>query len=216
MAEAGKDQELEALMADVAEMEEQQTLSEMQQTANNDIEARGVVSAAGTSLASVAAGTSTPMAEITSVFVSGLDSRTTESDLRMIFSSCGTIKRITVLKDKQTGMPKGSGYVEFEESSAMKKALLKENQSVHGKPIKVQQKRDNVPAFMRNPSGQPARGGLFARGRGARGAAAASNPMTMMMGMMQSMMQQASGSSYAPRGRGYAPRGSFRGRGRGM
>ncbi|EPY37373.1 polyadenylate-binding protein 2 [Angomonas deanei] len=133
----------------------------------------------------------------TSVFVSGMDPRTTDAELKVFFSACGPITRVTVLKDRFTQVSKGNAYVEFETAEQAKAAILKDGQSLHGKPLKVVMKRDNVPAFQRARGGAP--GGYFpARGRG--------NPMqAAAMAMMATLMG----------GEGYNPYGRGRGRGRG-
>lgn len=140
--------------------------------------------------------------ESKSIFVAGFDPRTTEADLRLFFSSCGTISRITVLHDKITGQSKGSAYMEFETAAQAQASLLKDGQSLHGKPLKVAVKRDNIPGFHR---------GGFQRGRGA------GNPMQMATLAMLSLMGGAAGGgggfSPFPRGRGRGGRGGPRGRG---
>jgi polyadenylate-binding protein 2 len=72
--------------------------------------------------------------------------------------SCGTVNRVTILTDK-FGNPKAFAYIEFLEVDAVNNALLLDNTDLKGRPLKVSQKRTNVP-------------GLKQRGRGGRGMAA--------------------------------------------
>lgn len=165
----------------------------------------------------------------TSVFVGGIDPRTTDADLKLFFSSCGPIRRVTILKDKSTGLPKGTCYVEFENEESMSMAVAKDGQAVHGKPLKIAVKRDNVPYFMRGsgpgqgyPSG-PYRGAggppPFRGGRGGmpgqyppQQSPYGAPPAVMQQQMMQNMMMMMGGApQFTPYG---APRGG-RGFGRG-
>lgn len=190
-ASAPDDAGIESLMAQVAELEEDHEVLELQNVANAEVGARK----AGAQAAQ----------QQTSIHVSNLDARTSDADLRAIFGSCGEITRITILKDRYTQAPRGFAYVEFANEDAAAKSLMKENQSLHGRPLKVSVKRENVPAHMR--------GGAAGAVRGApRGRGGPPNAQNMMAGMMQMMGMAMAGmpAAGAPRGRG---RGAFRARG---
>ena len=51
-----------------------------------------------------------------SVFVQSVDYGTTNQELEIIFEDCGKVVRVTILKDKMTGKPKGCAYVEFDDT----------------------------------------------------------------------------------------------------
>lgn len=199
--------ELEEMRRQVDSLQEDLQLKTLQESAAKD---EGTRKTALSTTAGTAAGGKPAN---TSVFVGALDARTTEADLRVFFGGCGAITRVTVLKDHYTQQPKGTAYIEFETPEQAQAALLKDNQSMHGKPIKVAPKRENVPAFQRGAprgAGGPVPG-LFGRGRGAAGAA---NPMQQQMAAMAMMATMMSGGmGFSPFGG--APRGRGRGRGRG-
>lgn len=180
---AEADLELEKLLAEVAEMEEGQKVAEMQQTASAEEGVRKGPAAA-------------QAVKQASIYVGNLDPRANEVDLKAIFSGCGPITRVTIMKDKATQQPKGFAYVEFEKESSVNQAMIKDGQQLHGKPIKVSVKRENVPMFMRAQATAP--GAMPGLGRGAP------NMSKMMMGMM---------SAFA--GNTFAPYRGGRGRGRG-
>ena len=125
---------LDALAAQVAELSEQHEVNSMKNIVKDAEGTRkaAVIEASNAAAAAQAAG---------SVFVGGLDARTTEQDLRAIFASCGTIKRLTVVRDRQ-GLPKGHGFIEFEEAAGIARATLKDGQSLHGRPMRVSPKVD--------------------------------------------------------------------------
>lgn len=155
----------------------------------------------------------------TSVFVGNCDPKTSETDLKLFFAGCGAIRRVTILKDRYTGAPRGNCYVEFETEDGMNSAATKDGQTCHGRALKVAVKRD-TPAPGATPRGGAQgmtgqalqammRGGGAPMMRG-RGGAAAAMQQQMMAGMM--MMMGAGGMPFAPFG---APRGGRGGRGRG-
>ncbi|KAK7195421.1 RNA-binding protein [Novymonas esmeraldas] len=196
--------ELEEMKRQVDSLQEDMQLKSLQESAARDEGMRKTA-------ASAAAASSAQAKANTSIFVGDLDTRTTDADLRVFFASCGAITRVTVLKDRQ-GNPKGTAYVEFETEGQANAAILKDGQSLHGKPLKVAVKRDNIPAFQR---GMPRGGGYVPRGRGA------GNPMQQQMAalaMMAGMMSQGFNPYNMGRGGGGAGvggGGGGRGRGRG-
>lgn len=221
-------EDLEFLMAQVAELEEDHHMQEMNETATAEEGGRkgSTANVSGTGTAGTAAVTSSNTAtpntanpNATSVFVNSLDPRTSEQDLRALFSSCGAIKRITILRDRQTQQPKGRAYVEFESEESVPKALLKENQSLHGRPIKLDRKRENIPAMQRGggppDQGMGGFGGMPMRGapRG-RGGQQPYNAQMMMMSMMQ-MMAASQMQQQQPYGRGGRGGRGYRGGGGG-
>ena len=204
------DAEIAEMQRQLAEMQEDLQLHNVNDAAKREEGQRksGLVAPGG---AAAAAPTRN-----TSIFIGNMDPKTTESDLRIFFAPCGPIRRVTMLKDKFTGMPKGNAYVEFEAEDGANAAVLKNNQPCHGKPLKIDMKRDNLPASMRGGAGgapgavgqgMPFRGAMPFAPRG-RGAAAQMQQQQMAMAAAMMMM---GGGAFSPYG---APRGRGRGRGR--
>ena len=57
------------------------------------------------------------------VYVGNLSYATTEEDLRTLFAQAGTVKTVTLIKDRDTGRSKGFGFVEFETQVEAQKAI---------------------------------------------------------------------------------------------
>lgn len=200
--------ELEELQRQVMDLQEDLQMRQAQEAAAREEGQRKSTGAA--------AGANS--AKATSVFVSGCDPKTTENDLKLFFSGCGAIRRVTILKDRFTGQPRGICYVEFETEDAMNSAVTKDGQSMYGKPLKVAIKRDNVPAGQRGGAAGPGQfpampfpqRGMGAPFRGGRGAA---NPAMQMQQQMMAgmMMMMGAGGGAMP----FSPYGAPRGRGRG-
>ncbi|KNH09766.1 poly(A)-binding protein II-like protein [Perkinsela sp. CCAP 1560/4] len=91
-----------------------------------------------------------------SAYVGNLHPSTTKEDLQNLFASCGNIRRVTV-PVHPTGQIKGCGYVEFEDSESLQRALQLHNSTLNGHTIDVYAKRDTV---------RDMRGMLRSRGRG--------------------------------------------------
>lgn len=221
--EVDMDAELEDIQRQVDNLQEDLQLQQLHDTAAKD-EGTRKTAVQATAAASVA-----PKGNA-SVFINGLEPRTTEADLRVFFASSGTVARLTILQDRNTGRPKGSAYVEFETPEQAQSATLKDAQSLHGKPLKVALKRDNVPAFQRGggggaPGAPRGGGGGFFPGGGRGGRGGAMNPQLAAMATMMATMMAGAAPGFNPyaggggggggSGRGGGGGGRGRGRGRG-
>ncbi|KAK4773006.1 hypothetical protein SAY87_028025 [Trapa incisa] len=81
-----------------------------------------------------------------SVYVGNVDYACTPEEVQQHFQACGTVNRVTILTDK-FGQPKGFAYVEFLETVAVQEALLLNESELHGRQVKVLQKRTNIPGM---------------------------------------------------------------------
>jgi RNA recognition motif-containing protein len=60
-----------------------------------------------------------------------------EAQLRSLFSSYGEISEIAMIKDRDTGQPKGFAFVTFASQQAAEKALEQNGRDLSGRPLKV-------------------------------------------------------------------------------
>jgi RNA recognition motif-containing protein len=58
------------------------------------------------------------------LYVGNLPHSTTEPQLRSLFTVHGTVERVNIVMDKDTGRPKGFAFVEMTEASEADKACL--------------------------------------------------------------------------------------------
>lgn len=77
-----------------------------------------------------------------------------ENQLRELFSSYGEIEDLALIKDRDTGRPKGFGFITFASQQSAEKALEMDGKDLGGRPLKVNMATE-----------KPARGG----GGGGRG-----------------------------------------------
>jgi RNA recognition motif-containing protein len=64
-----------------------------------------------------------------SIYVGNLDSSTTEQELRDAFAVYGQVQTVSIVKDRETGVPRGFGFVEMEDDKEAREALLALNGS---------------------------------------------------------------------------------------
>ena len=58
-----------------------------------------------------------------SIYVGNLSYEVTQEDLSSVFSEYGTIKRVQLPTDRETGRPRGFGFVEMETEEEEEKAI---------------------------------------------------------------------------------------------
>lgn len=80
-----------------------------------------------------------------------------EDQLRELFSSYGEIEDLALIKDRDTGRPKGFGFITFASQQSAEKALEMDGKDLGGRPLKVNMATE-----------KPARGGGGGGGRGGR------------------------------------------------
>uniref|UniRef100_A0A8B9FDP4 RRM domain-containing protein n=1 Tax=Amazona collaria TaxID=241587 RepID=A0A8B9FDP4_9PSIT len=101
-----------------------------------------------------------------SIYVGNVDYGATAEELEAFFHCCGKMNRVTILCDRFSGHPKGYAYIEFEEQSSMKAAMVLNKSLFRGRVIKVLPKRTNVPGISTTN-----RGGYHGHFRACRGLA---------------------------------------------
>ena len=57
------------------------------------------------------------------IYVGNLDFNVTEDELRGAFAAYGQVDKVTVLKDRDTGQPRGFGFVEMANDEEAEKAI---------------------------------------------------------------------------------------------
>ena len=82
----------------------------------------------------------------TKIYIGNLSFSTTEETLQNKFESFGTIESISIIRDKNTQMSKGFGFVEMEDEIAANKAVS----SLHGTMIDSRKVRVNIARDIQN------------------------------------------------------------------
>jgi RNA recognition motif-containing protein len=98
------------------------------------------------------------------IYVGNLAYRTTEDDLRQQFERFGTVGRVDIISDRETGRSNGFGFVEMpnnDEANAAIQAM--DGASVGERTLKVNEARERPP---KGHGGGGFGGGGFSGGRG--------------------------------------------------
>jgi cold-inducible RNA-binding protein len=61
------------------------------------------------------------------LYVGNISYKTTEDELRELFSKCGEVLSVSIITDAHTGNPKGFGFVEMASEQDAKKAIAELN-----------------------------------------------------------------------------------------
>ena len=108
---------------------------------------------------------------MTNIFVGNLSYQTTEEELQTAFAAYGAVERVSIVRDRETGQPRGFAFVEMTNGAEATAAINSLNgQTISGRAIKVNEAR---PREARPPGGGGNRfgggGGGGGRGSGGRG-----------------------------------------------
>ncbi len=98
-----------------------------------------------------------------SIYVGNLSYDVTESDLSEIFAEYGTVKRVQLPTDRETGRLRGFGFVEMQDEASEDAAIAAlDGAEWMGRDLKVNKAR---PREQRGGGGGGYGGGGFSRGR---------------------------------------------------
>jgi cold-inducible RNA-binding protein len=97
---------------------------------------------------------------VTNIFVGNLSYQTTQEELYAAFSAYGSVERVNIVTDRDSGQPRGFAFVEMTERRDAETAIAKLNGAdLNGRALNVNEARPK-------PTGG---GGGFGGGRGAGG-----------------------------------------------
>ncbi|OAG40536.1 hypothetical protein AYO21_05237 [Fonsecaea monophora] len=91
------------------------------------------------------------------IFVGGVSQDATEEDFESFFAQFGRVIDATLMMDKDTGRPRGFGFVTFDSDAAVEKCLQYHPLEILGKPIEVKRAQ---------PRGKMGEDDDYGRGRG--------------------------------------------------
>jgi RNA recognition motif-containing protein len=74
---------------------------------------------------------------VTKLFVGNLPFSATEQSVRALFEPHGTIESIALINDRETGRPRGFGFVEMSNSDASKAMQALNGRDFEGRALKV-------------------------------------------------------------------------------
>ncbi len=104
---------------------------------------------------------------MTNIYVGNLPYAVSEEDLIEFFNQWGEVDRATLVFDRETGRPRGFGFVEMDDPAAAAQAIAEAHgREFHGRPLTVNEARprgsgrtgptSTYPTPSTNANGQPA------------------------------------------------------------
>ena len=66
------------------------------------------------------------------IFVGNLSFNTSEDELRQLFAAYGAVDRVSIMKDRDTGQPRGFAFVEMASAADGEKAIAELNGTLLG------------------------------------------------------------------------------------
>lgn len=104
---------------------------------------------------------------MTNIFVGNLSYQTSQEDLHAAFAAYGGVERVSIVTDRDTGQPRGFGFVEMTEQQDAQNAISQLNGAeLHGRAMNVNEARPKPNggsgyAGRRNDSGNRGRGSRY-------------------------------------------------------
>ena len=100
------------------------------------------------------------------IFVGNLSFGTTEQDVRTLFEAHGKVDRVTIVTDRDSGQPRGFGFVEMTNNAEGDRAIAAVNgKEVGGRALNVNEAKPKSEGASRGGGGGRGNSGGGGRGR---------------------------------------------------
>jgi RNA recognition motif-containing protein len=76
------------------------------------------------------------------IYVGNLPFSATETNVRELFAQHGTVESVALINDRDTGQPRGFGFVEMPRADAARAIQNLNGQDLGGRPLKVNEAQD--------------------------------------------------------------------------
>jgi len=104
---------------------------------------------------------------MTKIYVGNLPFSATESEIRDLFAQHGTVDSVALPTDRETGRPRGFGFVEMPQADAQKAMEALNGFNMGGRPLRVNEAQDRPRTG--GGGGRPGGGGGGGRSGGGGG-----------------------------------------------
>jgi RNA recognition motif-containing protein len=81
---------------------------------------------------------------MTKLYVGNLPFSANEDTVRALFAEFGTVQTISLVNDRETGAPRGFGFVEMNNSDAARAMQSLNGKDFGGRPLKVNEAQDRA------------------------------------------------------------------------
>lgn len=81
---------------------------------------------------------------MTKLYVGNLPFTATEDSVRALFSPHGTVEKLSLITDRDTGRPRGFGFVEMSNADASRAMQALNGQDFEGRELKINEAQDRA------------------------------------------------------------------------
>jgi len=79
---------------------------------------------------------------MTKLYVGNLPFSATEDAVRALFSAHGTVEKVSLINDRDTGRPRGFGFIEMSNADASRAMQALNGQDYDGRALKINEAQD--------------------------------------------------------------------------
>ncbi len=79
---------------------------------------------------------------MTKIYVGNLPFSATDSELRQLFEQHGTVNSVALINDRETGRPRGFGFVEMPNADAARAIQALNGKDMGGRPLRVNEAQE--------------------------------------------------------------------------
>jgi RNA recognition motif-containing protein len=79
---------------------------------------------------------------LTKLYVGNLPFDATEDSVRALFAPHGTVEKLSLITDRETGRPRGFGFVEMSNADATRAMQALNGQDFSGRPLRINEAQD--------------------------------------------------------------------------
>jgi len=79
---------------------------------------------------------------VTRLYVGNLPFSATDESLRALFSKHGTVEKVSLITDRETGRPRGFGFVEMSSADAARAIQALNGTDFGGRPLRVNEAQE--------------------------------------------------------------------------
>ncbi len=79
---------------------------------------------------------------MTKLYVGNLPFTATDEGVRALFSQHGTVEKVSLINDRETGRPRGFGFVEMSNADASRAMQALNGADFEGRPLRVNEAQD--------------------------------------------------------------------------
>ncbi len=79
---------------------------------------------------------------MTTIYVGNLPFSATDADVRALFEQHGTVESVKLVNDRETGRPRGFGFVDMPSADAQKAIQALNGFDMGGRPLRINEARE--------------------------------------------------------------------------